>query len=169
MGDTQAMLHQHTPKIKQPHLLSLGGSCCSKKLKSFSSTLKFKLNTSVWVGRHIYFNLWNSHGWSALQWGWLCPESTHLAGGPKTANTPGWPLPSSQVPLPTANGDSKNRTPESGNDPSVCSAYPPFSYPPRSTCPWGGVGDFWVSYTLLSHRQLQNLTVSIKSWCWGAN
>lgn len=31
----------------------------------------------------------------------------------------GWPLPSSQVSLPTANGDSKNRTPESGNDPSA--------------------------------------------------
>lgn len=50
MGDTQAMLHQHVPKIKRPHLLSLGDSCSSKKLKPFSSTLKFKLNTSVWVG-----------------------------------------------------------------------------------------------------------------------
>lgn len=55
MDDTQAMLYQHTPKIKQPHLLSLGGSWRSKKLKFFSSTLKFKLNTSVWIGMAYLF------------------------------------------------------------------------------------------------------------------
>lgn len=55
MDDTQAMLYQHTPKIKQPHLLSLGGSWPSKKLKFFSSTLKFKLNTSVWIGMAYLF------------------------------------------------------------------------------------------------------------------
>lgn len=40
---------------------------------------------------------------------------------------------------------------------------------PRSTCLRGRVRDARVSYTLLSHRQHQKLTVSIKSWCSGAN
>lgn len=122
------MLHQHGPKIKRPHLLSLGGSCCSKKLKSFSSTLKFKLNTSVWVGWHIYFNLWNSHGWSPLHRGWLYPESTYLPGGPKTAKKD-WLAPPFQ-PGVSAHSQRWQQKQNTGvRKWPVCSAHPPFLYP----------------------------------------
>lgn len=105
----------------------------------------------MWVGWCIYFNLWNYHGWSPLQWGWLCPESTHLAGGPNTANKPAWPLPSSQVSLPTANGDTKteHQSPEMTRLLSIAS----LSYTAKSTCPRGGVVTPESQYTLLCHSQ----------------
>lgn len=163
------MLHQHAPKIKRPHLLSLGGSCCSKKLKSFSSTLTFKLNTSVWVGWHIYFNLWNSHGWSPLQRGWLYPESTYLPGGPKTAKK-AWLAPPFQTGVSAHSQRWQQKQNTGVRKWPVCSAYPPSLFiSPRSTCLRGRVRDTRVSYTLLSHRQHQKLTVSIKSWCLGAS
>jgi hypothetical protein len=103
VGDSQAALHQHAPKIKNNHTSSpLGVNLLLWEAKILNSILKFKSNTSLWAGHHIYFNLWNSHGWSPLEQGWFCPDSTHLAGGPKTENRPDWPLPSSQVSLPTA-------------------------------------------------------------------
>lgn len=46
---------------------------------------------------------------------------------------------------------------------------PSLFIPPRSTCLRGRVRDARVSYTLLSHRQHQRLTVSMKSWCSGAS
>lgn len=85
MGDSQAMFHQHAPQNKNDHTsCPLGIDLLLREAILFSLTLKVKSNTSVWAGHHVYFNLWNSHGWSPLQQGWLCPNSTHLPGVPKT-------------------------------------------------------------------------------------
>lgn len=85
MGDSQAMFHQRVPQNKNDHTsCPLGINVLLWEANLFGLTLKVKSNTSVWAGHHIYFNLWNSHGWSPLQQGWLCPNSTHLPGVPKT-------------------------------------------------------------------------------------
>ena len=85
MGDSQATFHQHAPQNKNDHTSGpLGIHLLLWESNLCSSTLKVKSNTSVWAGHRIYFNLWNSHGWSPLQQGLLGSDSTHLTGGPKT-------------------------------------------------------------------------------------
>lgn len=141
MGDSQAMFHQHVPQNKNGptscplgiHLLLWASNLCS-------STLKVKSKTSVWAGHHIYFNLWNSHGWSPLQQGSLCPHSTHLTGGPKTEERDWLAPPFPQVSLPTAKRWWQKQNTRLQKWPICSQVYLFFSNYCRSAhlCGWGG-------------------------------
>ena len=103
MGDSQATFHQQAPQNKNDHTSGpLGIHLLLWESNLCSSTLQVKSNTSVWAGHRIYFNLWNSHGWSPLRQDPLGPDSTHLTGGPETEQRDVRPLPLTQVSLPTA-------------------------------------------------------------------